>query len=96
MAIYTDLKINLQPGAKEDLICCWMVNGALKIKIRGKPIKGRANQDLLKFLAKSLRMRRSEVEIISGEKSRKKRIRFWGIADSALKSEINKLINQDP
>jgi len=96
MENFTDLIINLHPGAKENLISGWMENGSLKIKIREKPIAGKANRSLLKFLSKSLGMKRSEIEIISGMKSRKKKIRFWGVEESVLTLEFNKLIDYEP
>jgi len=96
MATFTDLIIKLHPGARENLIICWMDNGFLKINIREKPIEGKANRSLLKFLSKSFNINRSEIEIISGKKSRKKKIRFWGIEESTLKLKINRLIDHEP
>ena len=44
----------------------------LKIRIKAPPEKGKANCELIKFLAKELKMPKSAVRIIKGEKSREK------------------------
>ena len=47
-----------------------------KVSIAAPPEDGKANQELLKFLAKSWNVPRSALEIISGETSRYKKIRL--------------------
>ena len=87
------LIIHLQPNSKRDEIYGWMSNGLLKIRIRQKPIEGRANRYLINFLSKKLCKRKDEIEIISGYKSRQKRIKFWGIDEEELKLKIKQLID---
>lgn len=48
----------------------------LKIKIKAPAEKGRANRELIKFLAKEFKIKKSQIEIIKGEKSRQKIIRI--------------------
>ena len=96
MEIKTDLNIYLQPGAKKDIIYHWMDDGSLKVKIREKPIDGKANIYLIKYLSKIMKIKRNKMEIIRGERSRKKCIRFYGIDVVSLKNKINKVIYQDP
>jgi hypothetical protein len=59
----------------------------LKIAIKAPPEKGKANQELIKFLSKKLRIPKSEINIISGLKSRRKEILLKANED------ILKLIN---
>ena len=68
------LSIHAQPGAKKS---CWQGltgDGHLKIRVQAPAIEGKANQALIEFLARSLSLRKIDIEILSGEFSRKKRV----------------------
>lgn len=54
-------------------------DGSLKIKIAAPPVDGAANAELIKFLAKTFDVSKSEVEIIRGETSKSKQIRIFNI-----------------
>lgn len=51
-------------------------DGAVKIKIASPPVDGAANQELIRFLAKTFAISKSSVSIISGETSKHKRIKL--------------------
>ena len=57
-------------------------NGALRIRIAAPPVEGAANRELIRLLAKSFRLPRNAVEIISGSASKSKVVHIAG-ADSA-------------
>ncbi|MCP5162367.1 MAG: YggU family protein [Hahellaceae bacterium] len=69
------LTCHLQPKAKTDEFC-GLHGDSLKIRITAPPVDGKANQHLLKFLAKSFGVRQQQVSLISGETSRHKRIQI--------------------
>ena len=48
----------------------------LKIKLKASPLKGEANNELIKFLAKHYKVGKSQIEIIKGLTSRQKLIRI--------------------
>jgi uncharacterized protein len=50
-------------------------DGTWKIKIAAVPEKGKANRELIEFLAEKLRVAKSRIHIVSGETSPLKRIR---------------------
>ncbi|MBC8263994.1 MAG: YggU family protein [Anaerolineales bacterium] len=52
---------------------------ALKVRLTAPPVEGRANEDLIAFLAQRLGVRKSEVEIVAGAASRRKMIRITGL-----------------
>ena len=56
----------------------------LKIRIAAIPDKGKANKELIRFLAKKLKIAKSQITIVSGEKSRRKRLQVEGIASLSL------------
>ena len=70
-------KIKVQPGAAKNEIV-GVQGDALKIKIDAPPIKGKANKALIDFLVKKLSVKKSEVEITSGHRSRIKKIKVIG------------------
>lgn len=69
------LNIHLQPRASRDEIIGGQGN-CLKIRITAPPVEGKANAHLLRFLAKAFGVARSQVVLLSGEKSREKRVRI--------------------
>ncbi|KTD60028.1 DUF167 domain-containing protein [Legionella shakespearei] len=69
--------IYVQPGAKSTEIV-GIHDGALKIRLNAPPIDGRANDALQKFLAKQFHVPASKVQLMHGEKSRKKKFVIFG------------------
>ena len=59
-------------------------DGALRIRIAAPPVEGAANRELVRVLAKRLKVPQNAVEIISGTSSRNKVIRLKGVTASAL------------
>ncbi len=51
-------------------------DGDWKVKLSSPPVEGKANKELIKILSKELKVSKSEVEIISGETSKSKRIQI--------------------
>jgi uncharacterized protein len=52
------------------------LGGALKVRIASPPVDGAANAELIKVLAKTFGVAKSEVEIISGQTSKLKQIKI--------------------
>jgi len=69
------LSIHLIPNAKENEIVGW-VGETLKVRICAPPIEGRANEELLKYLAKRLDLAPSEIDFVSGLISKQKRLKI--------------------
>ncbi len=63
-------------------------NGAVKVRLTSPPVDGAANAELIKLLAKSFGVARSEVSMIAGETSKTKRIRISGATAAQLQSLI--------
>ncbi|MFZ2149111.1 MAG: DUF167 domain-containing protein [Sedimentisphaerales bacterium] len=80
------------PGSSSPTRICGLLDGMLKVKVSAPPEKGKANQCLLKFLAKQLGVKKNTVSIISGKTSPVKNIQVSGIsADTLLKKlDLNK------
>ena len=52
------------------------LDGALKIRIASPPVDGAANAELIKLLAKTFEVSKSEIEITSGQTSKTKQIKI--------------------
>jgi uncharacterized protein (TIGR00251 family) len=62
--------------------------GAIKIKLRAPPLKGKANAALRSFLAQELKMSECEIVLERGEKSRDKLIRIEGLSDEEVRRRL--------
>jgi uncharacterized protein (TIGR00251 family) len=70
--------VRVQPWASKDEIAGEM-GGALKVRLRAPAAEDRANEALVEYLAQLLKRPRSAVRILSGERSRTKRIEIHGV-----------------
>ena len=70
--------VRVQPRASKDEISGEM-GGALKVRLRAPALEDRANEALVEFLAGLLKTSKSAVRILSGERSRTKRIEIRGV-----------------
>ena len=84
------LRIKVQPKASKDAFCDVMGN-CLKVRITAPPVNGKANQHLIKFLAKQFKVNQSQVELISGDTRREKRFKVSSLSclPTVLKEKDN-------
>jgi len=73
-----ELAIKVTPKANRSEIVGWE-NDELKVRLAAVPEKGEANQELIRFLAKTLGVAKSQIDLISGDTSRHKRVLISGI-----------------
>ena len=80
------MKINVKitPNARKNQIVGFL-NDILKIKIAAQPQKGKANKELIKFLAKEWNIPKNSIEIAHGFKSSTKVILIRGLEKDILK-----------
>ena len=67
------IEVVVKPNSGKSL-CTLDKSGNLTCFLKSPPEKGRANKELIKLLAKALRITQQAVEIIGGATSRKKRL----------------------
>jgi hypothetical protein len=60
------LRVKVFPGAGKTDLLSIMSDGTVKIAVAAAPEKGKANQELINFLATALGVRKYQVKIISG------------------------------
>jgi uncharacterized protein (TIGR00251 family) len=72
------LLVRVQPRASKDEIA-GEINGALRVRLRAPAVEDRANEALVEFLGELLKTPKSAVRILSGDRSRTKRIEIRGV-----------------
>ena len=86
------LALKVTPGAKKNEILGWeddypQVGRVLKVKIAAPPVEGKANKEIVLFLAKVLGVTKSSIEVIHGTSGR---IKLVEIPDSTDLSGLGK------
>jgi uncharacterized protein len=82
------LPVRITANASRNEIVGWQCE-RLKIKIKAPAVEGKANQELLRFLAGWLDVRQSDIQILRGETSRTKLLSV-GIDEDVLRSKLGK------
>lgn len=70
------LKIIVHPGTNRNAIRKIMDNETIKINITALPVRGKANQELIKFLAQEFDVGQNNVKIIRGFKEKIKLVKI--------------------
>lgn len=79
--------VHAVPGSKGESVA-GLHGGALKVKVRSRAEKGRANRDVVSLIATVLGVRRSQVEIVSGHTSRAKRVKVEGLSAAGARARL--------
>ena len=67
------INIKAQPNSSKNKIAGLYGENAVKINIKAPAVEGAANKELIKFLSKSFKVPKSEIEI-KGETSKQKKV----------------------
>jgi uncharacterized protein (TIGR00251 family) len=82
--------VRVQPRASKDEIA-GVVDGALKVRLQAPALEDRANAALCEYLARLLKTPKSAVRILSGDRSRIKRVEVRGVTEQ----QVLGLLTQD-
>jgi uncharacterized protein (TIGR00251 family) len=80
--------VRVHPGARRDDIT-GVHDGSLKISITTPPTDGRANETLIAFLAKRLRVPRARITLLTGATSRSKTLRIAGKSAAEIQAALS-------
>ena len=78
-------RVRVQPRASRDEVAGEM-QGAMKVRLQAPAVEDRANEALCEYLAVLLKRPKSAVRILSGERSRTKRIAIRGVSESEIRA----------
>jgi uncharacterized protein len=82
------VSVRVHPGASREEVTL-LPDGSLDVRLRARPVEGQANARLVELLAARLGLRRRDVVVVSGVRSRQKLVRI-GVA---LASELGRLVD---
>ncbi len=89
------LKLNVTPGASEEGIAGWR-GQSLRLKVRARPEKGRANEAVIRLLASHLGVPRASLSIVRGATSRDKLVEVDGLSEDQLRTLLGPSAPQRP
>jgi len=70
------IRIKAQPAASKNEFCGIYGEDAIKIRIKAPAVEGAANKELVKFLAKSFKVSKSDILFKTGQNSKIKIVEF--------------------
>lgn len=85
------LPVHAQPGARRSGVV-GEHGGALKVAVTQAPEKGKANKAIIAVLAKSLHLKKSQIELLSGATSTQKRFLLHSVQTNDVRQQIKLLL----
>ena len=89
------LSVRIIPRASKSMIA-GRRGDAVLIRLSAPPVEGAANDALVEFLAATLKVPRRRISIVSGRKSRDKRIAIEGLSDTEVGARLSAVLNDAP
>ncbi len=71
------LNLKIKAGAKETKFKEILPGNILKINIKSSPQKGKANQELISFLAKEFSVPKNNIKILKGQTNQNKLVKIY-------------------
>ncbi len=77
------LALHIAPKSTKNQIIGWVADAdgkpVLRVKIAAQPEDGKANAELIRFLAKHWKIPKTALELVAGETSRHKRLKIHDV-----------------
>jgi uncharacterized protein (TIGR00251 family) len=91
-----ELRVHVQPRASRSEVVGWREEPGranedlpvLALRLTAPPVEGAANRACRDFLAETLGVRRAQVTLVAGEKSRDKRFRLEGVTAEEVRARV--------
>jgi uncharacterized protein (TIGR00251 family) len=78
------LDVKVTPRAKRNQIVGWHQHSMVLVRIAAPPVEGKANDELVRFLAEKLGVAPEQVLIIRGHTSRQKVLEVEGVSEAEI------------
>ena len=82
-----EIHVTVVPRAASDTVGPY-VDGLLRVRVTRPPTDGEANRAVLRLVARALDVPASRLELVSGARARRKRIRVIGLDDGELSRRL--------
>ena len=94
LSLYKDgrilIRIYVQPRASRNAFI-GIHDDAVKFAITAPPVDGKANAAVVKYLASFFRIRKKDLEIISGLQSRRKSLLVTGLSEEEIRARMQEV-----
>ncbi|MCJ7512358.1 MAG: DUF167 domain-containing protein [Anaerolineales bacterium] len=90
----TALTIRVTPRARRTEVAGMLEDGTIRIRVAAPPVEGKANEELLDFLSKALRIRRNRIEVIVGEKGLDKLVSIRDLTPGQAHARLSALLEK--
>lgn len=87
------LNLRVQPGAKRERLVGRMADGTLKVAVTAAPEAGRANEAVVKLIARILKVDAAAVKVARGAASRSKVVEIAGLDGTEAQRRIEAALN---
>ncbi|MGC8834393.1 MAG: DUF167 domain-containing protein [Armatimonadota bacterium] len=81
------INVRVQPRASRNEVAKWS-NGVLIIRVTAPPVEGAANRACIDLVAEALGVRTSQIELVSGQKSRNKVLSVSGLSQDEADARL--------
>ncbi len=81
------VSVRVHPGASREAVTL-LPDGSLDVRLRARAVEGQANASLIDALAARLGLRRRDIAIASGVRSRQKRVRLALASSAELRQRL--------
>lgn len=82
------IQVRVTPRAGRTMISAILADGTIKIRLASAPVDGRANDELVRYIAEILDVAESQIEIVSGKTGRDKLVAIIGLDSQAVQERI--------
>jgi uncharacterized protein (TIGR00251 family) len=79
--------VRVTPGARNDSVVGWR-DGVLRVRVRARPERGKANEAVCTLLARALRVPPRSVSVVRGAGAREKVVRIEGVDQGVMRRRI--------
>ena len=81
------LSLHVQPGASRTRFA-GLYGESLKLAVKAPPVEGKANKEVIAFLAIFFKIPKKEITIVGGLQSREKRCRIGSLSEEEARARL--------
>lgn len=81
------LKIIVRPKAKRPGIS-GLHDNMIKLSVAAPPVDGKANREVIAYLADFFDLKKKEISIVAGQHSKKKICRIWRLTEEQIRQKV--------
>ena len=81
------ITLHIQPRASRSEVV-GEFGDAIKVRVNAPPVDGAANEELVRFVAQRLGVRRADVTLVSGHSGRRKRLSINGLTAATARAQL--------